>query len=355
MRRIIWIISEGSPGHLSQSIGLADALGQLASVEVHLIECKIRVRGLVRALIRHLWMGRSGRALPMMVLRRWLDTERLPHGGAGPDLIMSSGGGSVFLARSLAVMHQVPFIFIGERKPYPPEWFHTVFTPSGAETEPCDIRMDVIPTKISPDVVKRASDEWADKPGGRLWTMLIGGSSRSHRYQDAEWRQLAQGMSELARREGFRWLVTTSRRTGKELESVLLECLDPDVVADAVWWCHSPEKKLAAYLGAAEKIWVTQDSVSMITEAVATGKPVVVVYPADLRFPAASFMPGYLANMETHGLIQRLSMARVPEHEPRGESLPTRQVLTTAALAGILLRRLGWAGANDDMSMGQFL
>ena len=81
----------------------------------------------------------------------------------------------------------------------------------------------------------------------------------------------------LARREGIRWLVTTSRRTGKEVEAKLRGLLPPEVVADAVWWCHLPEKKFPAYLGAAEVIWVTQDSVSMVTEAVAAGKPVVVI------------------------------------------------------------------------------
>lgn len=61
-------------------------------------------------------------------------------------------------------------------------------------------------------------------------------------------------MTELARREDIRWLVTPSRRSGIKLEDRLRGLLPPDVLADAVWWCRQPEKKLIADLGAAEKL-----------------------------------------------------------------------------------------------------
>lgn len=339
----IWIISEGSPGHVSQSIGLTTALAELVQLNVRQFECRPRIGGFARTLIRLFWMGRRGRRLPDWILDRWLRLELAGKHDLAPDLIVASGGKSVFAARSLAVKHQAPFIFLGERKPYPATWFHTVFTPSSLETAACDIRMDVIPTKISAEVVHQAAAEWNEKPAGRLWTMLIGGSSRSHHYQSAEWAQLAAGMVDIARREGIRWLVTTSRRTGKEVEETLRGLLPADVVADAVWWCHLPEKKFAAYLGAAETIWATQDSVSMVTEATATGKPVVAVYPEHTPFPATSFMPGYLENLERLGLIQRLPIAAIADFHKLERSNSVSTPLNTASLAGIALKRLGWS------------
>ena len=202
--------------------------------------------------------------------------------------------------------------------------------------------MDAIPTKITPQIVEQAAAAWTDRPTGPLWTLLVGGKSRSHHYTDADWEDLATGMSTLARRHGIRWLVTTSRRTGKEIEAKLRDLLPLDIVAEAVWWCHAPEKKFAAYLGAAEKIWVTQDSVSMVTEATATGLPTVLVYPQDLRFPATSFMPGYLENLESLGLVQRLPISKMAEFTEQKLSAPTRPALTTADLARIAIERLGW-------------
>ncbi len=342
MKRVIWIISEGSPGHVSQSVGLAEALAAQVPATIRQFECRPRSGGLMRGFIRRFWMGKRARPLPDLMLYHWLRLERRAKDEPGPDVIIASGGKSVFAARTLATKYWVPLIFLGERKPYPATWFHTTFSPSSFDTEPNDIRMDVIPTKISPGLVQHAAAHWTDRPAGRLWTLLIGGSSRSHHYQAGDWERLAEGMTELARREGIRWLVTTSRRSGIELEDRLRELLPPAIVADAVWWCRQPEKKLTAYLGAAEKIWVTQDSVSMVTEAVATGKPTIVIYPVVVEFPLTSFMPGYLDNLEKLGLVLRLPMNALPDFELQPSAELDRPVLTTGRLAGIARERLGW-------------
>lgn len=342
MKRVIWIISEGSPGHVSQSVGLAEALAAQVPATIRQFECRPRSGGLMRGFIRRFWMGKRARPLPDVMLHHWLRMERPAKDEPAPDVIIASGGKSVFAARTLATKHGVPLVFLGERKPYPATWFHTTFSPSSFDTEANDIRMDVIPTKISPAIVRQAAADWADRPAGRLWAILIGGSSRSHHYQAGDWERLAEGMSELARREGIRWLVTTSRRSGIDLEDRLRGLLSPEIVADAVWWCRQPEKKLAAYLGAAEKLYVTQDSVSMVTEAVATGKPAIVIYPVQVEFPLTSFMPGYLDNLEKLGLILRLPMNSLPEFELQPAAEPERPVLTTSVLAGIACERLGW-------------
>ena len=342
MKRVIWIISEGSPGHVSQSVGLADAMAALVPATIRQLECRPRGGGVIRGLIHRCWMGQRARPLPDWMLYHWLRLERPAKGEPAPDAIIASGGKSVFAARTLATRHGVPLIFLGERKPYPALWFHTTFSPSSFDAESNDIRMDVIPTKITPQIAHHAAAAWADRPAGRLWTMLIGGSSRSHHYQNGDWEQLAEGMTELARREGIRWLVTTSRRSGIKLEDRLRDLLPPEIIADAVWWCRQPEKKLTAYLGASEKIWVTQDSVSMVTEAVATGKPAIAIYPVAVEFPLTSFMPGYLDNLEKLGMILRLPMNALPEFELQHGAEPDRPVLTTSGLAEIARERLGW-------------
>lgn len=342
MKRVAWIISEGSPGHISQSLGLAAALAERVPMDTRQFECRPKISGFVRHLIRLFWMGKCGRPLPEWMLDGPLGLERAKTGDPPPDLIISSGGRSVFAARTLAVRFKVPFIFLGERKPYPSAWFHTVFTPSSLETAANDLRMDVIPTKITPEIVNQAAADWKTRPIGLFWTMLIGGQSRSHDFRPADWEKLAEGMIALARREGIRWLVTTSRRTGKEVEAKLRGLLPPEIVADAVWWCHSPEKKFPAYLGAAEVIWVTQDSISMVTEAVAAGKPVVVVRPELTPFPATCYIPGYLANLESLGLISQLPIVAMTGFAGRDSFAPATPPRGTAALAEIARERLGW-------------
>lgn len=337
MKRAVWIISEGSPGHISQSEGLVSALARRIDLESTVIHTRPKLNGFARSLVR-LWMG--NRELPAGFIKRWLGCQ-IP--ASKPDLIVASGGKSVFAARSLAVKFDVPLVFIGVRKSYPSEWFHTVFTPSACETGMNDVLIEMIPTQVTKASVERAATAWADRPTGRLWAMVIGGASVSHRYAASDWDELAAGMNALARREGIRWLVTTSRRTGAEVEARLRAGLDMSDVAAAVWWAGKPEKKMAAFLGTAERVIVTQDSVTMITEAVASGRPVTVTHPVDVRFPRDSFMPSYLANLEAAGRIIRVSMADISAAATPAESFHLHVEPIELGMADDLQGRLGWA------------
>jgi mitochondrial fission protein ELM1 len=303
MKRVVWIISEGSPGHISQSEGLVAALARQIDLESTIIETRPKLNGFARRLCR-LLMGNRG--LPDPFIKRWL---RCVPPTSKPDLIVTSGGKAVFAARSLAVRTGAPLVFIGERKPYPSEWFHTVFTPSPFETGRNDVTLELIPTSISREDVIRAADAWHGKHAGPLWTMILGGASESHRFTDADWSALASAMNELASKHGIRWLISTSRRTGAHVEAIVRGIIDPAAVVDAIWWSVKPEKRLLELLGAAERVFVTQDSITMITEAVASGLPTEVVRPTDVVFTSTSFLPSYLGRLEASGWIRRLMIS----------------------------------------------
>jgi mitochondrial fission protein ELM1 len=303
---IIWIISEGSPGHLAQSRGLADALKNHDS-HLGIFEIRIgrRFTGVQRSLIRWL-MGSCGKRFPSFLRAMILKDVLLPE--VRPDLILSSGGKSVFTGRLLADQFDVPYVFIGERKPYPSEWFHTVFTPSPMEQGIHDVAINLIPTGVTPEKVAQAASSYG-RPEGKLWAMVIGGASRSHPYSEQDWRQLAEGMNVLSKEYGTRWLLTTSRRTGTDAERILKESIHAEVLADAIWWGDKPEKRMLALLGIAETVCVTQDSLTMVTECVASGKPIMVVRPESETFPRDSFMPQYLQRLENHDYILRVRIS----------------------------------------------
>jgi mitochondrial fission protein ELM1 len=339
MKRQIWIVSEGSPGHVSQSVGLAEALAATEPVSIERLECRPRLGGFARKLVQR-WMGKKGRPLPGWFLgRAGLDSATLPSGK--PDLILSSGGKSVFAARTLAVRYGTPYVFLGERKPYPSAWFHTAFTPSKFETGENDVSIDMIPTQVTRAKVEQAAHDWPEQPTGKLWAALIGGASVSHRYTPEDWRALALAMNDIAQREGIRWLVTTSRRTGADVETWLRETLDPAVVAEAVWWSERPEKKMSRYLGAAERLLVTQDSVTMVSEAIDSGRPVIVVRPRETRFSPQSFLPDYFDRLEQTGRMQRAVMTGLANW-PAMPALPENAPTAADEIAIELKRRLGW-------------
>jgi hypothetical protein len=87
-------------------------------------------------------------------------------------------------------------------------------------------------------------------------------------------RDIGERLAALARDSGAGLMVSTSRRSGAALTAAVKERLQ-DV--PHVLWEGQGENPYFAYLGLADYIVVTCDSVSMVTEACATGKPVYVI------------------------------------------------------------------------------
>ena len=57
--------------------------------------------------------------------------------------------------------------------------------------------------------------------------------------------------------------------------------LAPDNVAYGVWWSRREERILGELMGAAERLFVTVDSMSMISECIAAAKPLTLVHTGD--------------------------------------------------------------------------
>jgi hypothetical protein len=298
--KTVWIVSEGSPGHVSQSGGLADALSAVVPLRTVTVKGRTTVRGWLRPVIRRIMGPQGRRALSEKLLRRVADVD-IPADGSPPDLIISSGGKSVFTAKTLAGRYGVPYVFIGERKPFPAEWFHTVISPVPGESSANSIDVELIPTPVTPEMIAQKGTVQRG-----IWCMIIGGASRSHRFSEKDWIDLAEGMNALAKRENIRWLLTTSRRTGPQVETVIKKYLGADVIEDAIWWAEKPRRELYEFMARSEVLFVTQDSVTMISEAVSAGKPVVAIRPSGSDSASGSFVWSYFKRLESNGRIVRI-------------------------------------------------
>jgi mitochondrial fission protein ELM1 len=104
--------------------------------------------------------------------------------------------------------------------------------------------------------------------------VLIGGANRAYRLDLADLADMAERSAAAVRRAGGSVLVTPSRRTGAAGVAVLREHFAglPGQV-----WDGTGENPYFAYLALADALLVTADSVSMVSEAAATGKPVHIL------------------------------------------------------------------------------
>ena len=338
----VWLIDEGTPGHTVQTAGLGEILRSQADAQLEWLSCRLRLRGWMRPLAR--WItgrAKSGKALD--IARAMYPGLKLPE-NRQVDLIVSSCGKSAYLNRLLCSEFGAHGIFIGEIKPFPAWWFDLIVTPvkSGAGRE---LLVPIIEAGRTPESgAKAAADRWGGNPPTACWTLLIGGNSRTHPFDEKDWLALAEGMTALAQRHGIRWLVSTSRRTGPEAERLLQDNIPSAILAEAVWYGSKPEKVVGAYLAVGERLFVTQDSLTMMSEGLAMGKRVELLRPRQWDMPAESFNGRYVARLSEDGLIGATDLADFPGFIPAGDGRVSIEHLRAAFAE----RLLAWVKENQE-------
>lgn len=316
--RTCWLLSDGAPGHVSQSCGLTDAIARFMPLRVVVIDVQVRRRLLKSA----------GRVLLRFGRADWLLNAAyrimLPYGK--PDFIVSSGGNTLLANALLARRFGVPNFYSGTPKGFDPAWYARVFTvtPQGG-TNNVVLPLPPVPGELCATLPAPA----AHAP----LLLLIGGDGGGMQYSADDWCRLATQVNALAAKTGRRWLITTSRRTGVAAEEILARELAPSAIEDAVWWSRMPHKKvMREFLARASAVYVTGDSMTMIAEAIYAARPVHVVMPAQSRQEAqdAHALAGYVRA----GFVRVSPIAAMADNVPlfAGAAVPDVQALIRNAV-----------------------
>jgi mitochondrial fission protein ELM1 len=128
---------------------------------------------------------------------------------------------------------------------------------------------------ISPERLATAGREWeaefASLPKPMI-AVLVGGRSGPYVFGPDAAARLARQASDRARSLGGSLLVTTSPRTSRAAAQALFDGLTVPAFCHR-WQADQVVNPLQAYLAVASEVIVTADSISMIAEACASGKP----------------------------------------------------------------------------------
>lgn len=313
----VWLIDEGTPGHTVQTAGLWELLKSRPECHAEWISCRLDLRGWKRPIAR--WrVGRAKAGNALKIARALYPGLVLPQ-NHDVDLIISSCGKSAYLNRLLCSAFDARGVFIGEIKPFPGWWFDLIVTPVN-QGQPNELLVPIIETGRTRESGLAAMEaQWGASPPAGCWTLLVGGGSRTHQFANQDWDALAAGMIALARRHSIRWLFSTSRRTGLEAEERLRGLLPPDVLAEAVWYGSEPKKVVGAFLAAGERIFVTQDSLTMMSEGLAMGKRVELLRPGQWDMPEGSFNGRYVSRLSVAGLVGATDIGRCADYVPPGD------------------------------------
>ncbi|GMQ96048.1 MAG: ELM1/GtrOC1 family putative glycosyltransferase [Gammaproteobacteria bacterium] len=234
---VVWRFADGLRGHENQTDGLVSALSDRTRLSIHTVPTPRARR------VNAMWRALLG-----------TDTRNLPN----PDLLVGAGN-ATHLPMLVARRRHGGQALVLMKPNFPMAWFDLVIAPVHDRLAP---RANLLVTRGALSRVRPAQHK---SPGEGL--ILIGGPEREHPWApdmlEAQIAAIAQ------RHRDIQWCAASSRRTPTDflpqLRTLKLANLDTVAVEDvnADW--------LPGKLATAATVWVTEDSVSMLYEALTAG------------------------------------------------------------------------------------
>jgi uncharacterized protein len=260
-----WILSDGKQGHLSPMLGVVEFL-EVAYEIKHVPP----VRGIDR----------------LMSPFAGLFGPRQPRAGAAPldppypDLCIASGRRTVSYLRSVKAASPDTFcVYFMDPRSARAGADLVVSQQHDGLSGASVVQVRTAPHRFSAARLERARQtaraELTALPRPRV-AVLVGGNSRHHHFTRSDTERLTAAIGDLAR-TGAGLMVTLSRRTPRPLAQAI-EALAG--CGNTYLWDGSGENPMAEYLALADDVVVTGDSISMMGEAAATGRPIHIFQPS---------------------------------------------------------------------------
>jgi mitochondrial fission protein ELM1 len=303
------VLTEGYAGLQAQALGLAEAAG--LSPEVQVLAPRAPWR----------WVAASLWPMPLRAVR---DPVRMPL----PELAITCGGVGAAVG---AALHRRGSRVVQVQHPRmdPRRFDLVVANRHDGLTGPNVFVTRTALHRATPARLLEAAKRWgpvfAALPRPRV-AVLVGGNSGRFRLGAPEVASLGTLLAEMVRRDEVGLMVTPSRRTDPAVVAALQAALAP---LGAYVWDGAGENPYFGLLGLADAIIATVDSVSMVSEAVATRAPVMLA-----QLPGRSRRQWYF--MEA---LRR--EGRVRDFTGRLEMWPVEPLDDTPEAAAEMRRRLG--------------
>ena len=305
-----WVVAEAYAGLQAQALGLTEAAGLTAEVRT------LAPRLPWRLIAPRFWPA------PLAAIERAALAPPLP------ELLVGCGGKA---AAVLAALRRRVRGVIVQHPRIDPRRFDLIVAGRHDEiTGPNVLVARTALHRVRPRRLSEAAAVWAPRFAHLprpLVAVLVGGSNGRFRLDLPVGRALADQLAGMRRADRVGLMLTPSRRTDPAVIRVLADTLTP---LGAEVWDGTRENPYFGMLALADAIVVTTDSVSMVSEAVATSAPVLLA-----ALPGRSRRIGLFLQ----GLIED---GRARPFAGRFDHWPVEPLDDTATVAAEMCRRFGY-------------
>jgi len=350
-QRRVLILSDGKAGHVKQSQALANMVCDLGfETEIRTAEVRFRTRASavgLAVIARFLGAGAARACLRFFLDKRTYDEVMRDVF----DVVISAG--SSLAAVNIAVAHENDAAAIAIMKPGLLSYGQLDLVVMPEHDRPPKKENVIIITGSLHDVSAASMNrdyemlltrrpQAAQRSGGPKIGLLVGGNSRYYAIGESLAEVLVSGLRRLQQETAASLLVTTSRRTPEPVVRMLREAFasreDCKLFVDAAR--DNPPGTVGGILYTSDILIVSGESISMVSEAVASAKPVVVFEPERLagdnkvrRFLEKMQADGRIYLVKTSGIYDKLSW--IIRTKPLAVKMDTRAGVVEA-LKGII-------------------
>ncbi len=272
----VLLLADDRPGHYHLAEGVIAALEKRVSIN------------LTRRDIKRHWYT-PGRLLTKLINNKVSDKTILKIGYglnleslAPADLVISAGGNT--LAANVAATRSLDAanIFIGSLRRFHPEDFSVVITSYERFAHLPRHLACLKPCKLDPDALGRKNNATTYGAGTppKIAGLLLGGNTPDFKYSSGEWQSLISIVDETHQRWGTRWLISNSRRTPDFASDLFAKkAAQPDSPIEFIDYRTAGPGTLSRVFATANIILCTEDSSTMISEAIAAKQQVIGLTP----------------------------------------------------------------------------
>ena len=300
------LLSDGKPGHYHQAEGVVAAIAKVRPIETVRIETRRRALAPTRSLHQAINAGLSPAAL------LWLGYGLTAGDIPAADVVVSGGGETLAANAAAAQMLGAPNIFCGRLRRLQTRFVRLTVASSSEHAGDPSYLVCLPPSPFEVSATRAARQAGRTFGPGhlpRLLGLLIGGNSGALQYAAEDWRGLTRFMREAHAQCGVRWLASTSRRSGPFIGDALATmAAEPNgPLARFIDFRTDRPGLLGEIFAEADAILCTDDSTTMISEAVGAQLPVVAVYPPASRMETRELH--YRDYLASEGWYRRLALS----------------------------------------------
>lgn len=255
----VWVLLTKGVGDNNQLLRLANELG----VPFRTIDPRYNLLHLVPPKL----LGAS-----LASLKREAREELRPP---WPDLVLGIGFRTTPTALAIRELSggSTRLVRLGNPRVDPRRFDVVVTTPQYAVPDAPNLIRLPLGVSTAPHLEATAEErDWLDRLPQPRRLLLIGGNTFMWTLSPAT---VSAAAREIARKPGGSVIAVSSRRTSRAIKDAAARALNG--TPHALVWGEFPRYPIV--VDAADELYVTGDSVSMISDAVATGKPVGIVHP----------------------------------------------------------------------------